>query len=88
MILKQLNIWGEEVEVKEIRRKGRRYKTMQELYGYTEGKICKTCKYLMRIDYHGKRYYKCQQWFVSKSAATDIRLKNKACGKYEESEGK
>lgn len=41
----------------------------------------------MKIDYHGKRYYKCQQWFVSRSAATDIRLKNKACGKYEESEG-
>jgi len=64
-------------------------RTMQELYGLTQGKQCKTCKHCHGRDYYNKRYYKCDIWdnmFRGSSAASDIRLKNQACGKYE-SEG-
>lgn len=60
------------------------YKTMQELHGIKEGNdTCKTCKHCLKERYHGRTYYKCESWIISNSAATDIRLKNKACNKYE-----
>ena len=60
--------------------KGReKYKTMQEIHGYMEGQVCGTCKHCRSIEY-SKKYYKCDAWILSNSAATDIRLKNKACG--------
>ena len=42
---KQIDIFGNETEVTNPPPSGgRRYKRMQELYGITEGKTCKTCK--------------------------------------------
>lgn len=85
--MKQFDMFGNENEPVPIKNKGRRkYPTMQYLYGITEGKTCKSCKHLMNGYYHGKSYYKCELWIVSHSSATDIRLKNKACGKYEVTE--
>lgn len=82
---KQIDIFGTETEMKEKSRvNGRRYKKMQELHGIIKGKTCKTCKYLSHGSYGRKRYYKCELWIVSSSQATDIRLKDTACGKYEE----
>lgn len=91
MIKIQLDIFGNEVPASELekqfqehqRKKRKRYKTMQELFGLTRGKTCKTCKHCLKIDYHCKTYYKCELWIISNSEATDIRLKNNACGKYE-----
>lgn len=60
-----------------------RYKTMQEMWGITEGKKCKTCTHCVCRKWD-KKYYKCELWCMSHSTATDIRLKNQACGKYEE----
>jgi hypothetical protein len=87
----QLDIFGNEISVTELekqfqetqQKQRKRYKPMQELYGLTQGKTCKTCKHCLKIDYHCKTYYKCELWVISNSEATDIRLKNNACGKYE-----
>ena len=78
------DIFGNLTEPPEPRHDGNRYRTMQELYGIKEGDdTCKTCNHCIRINHHGKKYYKCKIWIVSNSEATDIRLKNKACNKYE-----
>jgi hypothetical protein len=87
----QIDIFGNEISATELAKQfqeteqkhRRRYKPMQELYGLTQGKTCKTCKHCLKINYHCKTYYKCDLWFISNSEATDIRLKNNACGKYE-----
>lgn len=82
--MKQLDIFGNETEVEAPKRKsGRRYRRMQELHGVMPGKTCKTCKHLYSYR-RSRRWYKCGLWIRSASAATDIRLKDTACGKYEE----
>ena len=82
------DIFGNLTEPPEpIHNGGNRYPRMQEIHGIKEGNdICKTCKHCVGYDYHGRTYYKCELWFKSHSEATDIRLKNRACNKYE-SEG-
>lgn len=86
----QMDLFGNEISLQELEKreirlnKGNKYRSMQEMYGTIEGKQCKTCKNLMSVDYHNRTYYKCQLWFLSHSKATDIRLKDKACRKYEE----
>lgn len=83
---KQIDIFGNEIPVEPFKIGGRKhYKRMQELHGFTEGKTCKTCKHLI-CHRRSRRWYKCGLWIVSSSQATDIRLKDKACGKYEEIE--
>lgn len=82
----QLNydVFGNLSEPPEPKHDGNRYRTMQELHGIKDGNdTCKTCKHCAGHHYHGKTYYKCDLWIISNSAATDIRLKNKACNKYE-----
>ena len=82
---KQLDIFGGETEIQEQpRTSGRRYKRMQEIHGTIAGKTCKTCEHLLIYGYHGNRYFKCGLWINSASQATDIRLKDTACGMYEE----
>ena len=83
--MKQLDIFGNEIAVVE-EPISRKTKTMQEMYGEMEGKTCKTCKYCECWRYN-RNFYKCVLWmrlFRGSSAASDIRLKNTACGKYEE----
>lgn len=84
----QLDIFGGSIRLEDLQKpkppSGRKFKTMQQLYGTTTGKTCKTCKHHICYEYHNKNYHKCELWHVSNSAATDIRLKNVACGKYEE----
>ena len=79
----QYDIFGNIVEP--IKPKGgrKKSKTMQELHGTKEGETCKTCTHCIKCGYHGRTYYKCELWIISHSAATDIRLKNKACNKWE-----
>lgn len=86
---KQIDIFGNEHEVEETIKSvngGRRRKRMQELYGVIEGKTCKTCTHCVKYVYGYKHWYKCEEWVVTSCAATDIRLKDKACGKYAEVE--
>lgn len=90
--MKQLDIFGNEIDVEEIcqyKIPGRKkFITMQEEHGQLPGKTCKTCKYLQKWHYHSKNYYKCELWRNSNSSATDIRLKNNACKKYQAMEEK
>ena len=85
-IAEQLDIFGGSTPITDLPKPptGRKYKTMQQLYGKTAGKTCKTCKHHVCYHYHDKNYHKCVLWYVSNSAASDIRLKHQACGKYEE----
>ena len=55
---------------------------MHRTYGKSEGKQCRDCCNLIGGDYHGKRYYKCKLYGVSRSDATDWRLKYPACGAF------
>lgn len=80
----QFDIFGNEVEPKEPEKPSRKFKTMQEQFGCTEGKVCNMCKHIFRGEHHNHTYYKCSLWRISHCTATDIRLKDKACGKYEE----
>lgn len=83
-MIENYDIFGNVTEPPEPKHDGNRYRTMQELHGIKEGNdTCKTCDHLMNGYYHGKSYYKCELWIVSHSSATDIRLKNPACNKYE-----
>ena len=90
MVDKQLDIFGNEMSIREIDRKEKqkrkRYRTMQEMYGVKEGQICKTCKHCIDCGYHGRTYYKCELWFRSHSSATDIRLRDTACNRWESEE--
>lgn len=60
----------------------KKLRTMQEMNGTIEGYKCKECKHLVKRRYAGT-YYKCELWQMTNSAASDIRLKNTACGKFE-----
>lgn len=85
--MKQIDIFGNEIDIDEIpvpEIKGRKsYKTMQEQYGEFKGFKCGNCKHCINFEYHNKSYYKCEKWIISNSEATDIRLKNTACKKFE-----
>lgn len=87
--MKNLDLFGNEVEVPDPPKNGRR-KTlaMQEIYGLTYGRTCGECTHCVAHEAN-RRWYKCELWMRffpggGHSAATDIRLKNMACGKFEE----
>lgn len=88
--MKQFDMFKNEIEIAEMptAQISRKTKTMQEMYGEIKGKTCKTCKHCECWGYN-RNYYKCILWmhfFNGRSAASDIRLKNIACGKYKEME--
>lgn len=77
----QVNLLGELQDLPETvdKPKGRnKFKTMQEIHGVLEGKICGACEHCA-CHTHQRNYYKCELWYMSKSASTDIRLSNQAC---------
>lgn len=79
--MRGIDIFGNEVEIPESSRKTL---TMQQRYGVAEnGKTCTTCAHR----YKHRWYNKCALWdsfFAGMSSASDIRLKDPACGKYKE----
>ena len=83
---KQLDIFGNKINLTDIdkreKQRRRKYRTMQQMYGIKEGVTCKTCKHAVR-HCQSKTWYKCALWVQSHSEATDIRLKDVACNKYE-----
>lgn len=84
--VKQIDIFGNEINIEDLPKppSGRKYKTMQQLHGEFIGKKCGDCVHCLKVRYHRKTYYKCELWHISNSEATDIRLKNVACGKFAE----
>jgi hypothetical protein len=83
-MIEQYNIFGDIDELPEEVKKpssSNKYKTMQELHGTKEGFTCKTCEHIYCNQWN-KKYYKCSLWHISHSTATDIRLKDTACGLY------
>lgn len=86
--MKNLDMFGNEIEVPEPPRGRRKTPTMQEMFGTVENRTCGTCAHC--IGYRQSRvWYKCELWLKhfsggGHSAASDIRLKNPACGRWEE----
>ena len=84
----QLDLFGGEIDIKDIPKPSKKTKTMQEMFGIIKNKQCRTCKHLEQHR-QANRWYKCEIWnsfFRGSSQASDIRLKNQACGMYEEEE--
>jgi len=78
-----VDLWGNPIKEEQSRRGGRCLR-MQEVHGTVKGKTCKTCRHCICKEHNCKFYYKCELWLISCSEETDIRLKDTACGKYEE----
>lgn len=85
MYIRQIDVFGNEISIEDLPKPtgGRKYKTMQQMYGELPNSKCGDCKHCLKIRYHNKTYYKCELWYMSSSEATDIRLKNVACKKFE-----
>jgi hypothetical protein len=84
--MKQMRFDGREVDIKSLapkRKAPNRLPRPTELWGVTEGRTCGECKHLLTVRYRGKIYRKCEVWRLSHSEATDKRLKDQACGKFE-----
>lgn len=87
--MKQIDIFGNQTDLSAIEKKEKlkrkRYRTMQQMHGIREGKRCGDCKHCVGYK-QSKTWYKCKLWIMSHSAATDIRLKDTACNKFESEE--
>jgi hypothetical protein len=83
--IKQISLTGEEVPMQQTEppKPTKKYRTMQQLHGITNGRTCGECDHLVKHLWN-KTYYKCELWYVSRSEATDIRKKNQACGLFKE----
>jgi hypothetical protein len=84
----QLDIFGNEIPVERIAEK-KPQETIKNrwrrMYGYDEAHRCGDCKYLCKYATNDSHYYKCNLMGISASEATDIRLKDVACKRWEES---
>ena len=79
--MKQIDIFGGEAEIVVPSRKT---PTMQEMFGVTPDKQCRTCVHCYARR-QSRVWYKCDIWdgyFRGCSEASDIHLKDQACGRY------
>ena len=60
----------------------------RKMYGYDDSHRCKDCKYLCIYYAGNSKYYKCNLMGISASEATDIRLKDPACTRWEQGPGR
>lgn len=87
VVMKNLDLFGNEVEVPDPPKGRRKTPTMQEMYGVTEGRMCGECVHC--FGYRQSRvWYKCELWLKffpghGHSAASDIRKRGTACGRFE-----
>lgn len=85
--LKQLDIFGSEIDVKKINEEVKFRRSIKgmfrNLHGYDKSKFCKNCKYCICYS-RTISYYKCEKMGLSSSAVTDIRLKDYACDLFKE----
>ena len=85
----QMDIFGDAVAVEDIDTRMPRSSIksrFRKMYGFDDEHICKDCKYCVYTE-RDKRWYKCLLMGVSASEATDIRLKDTACTRWEKSDG-
>lgn len=85
---KQLDIFGNEVDVIEIQSlPPRSSKTLKSKfrynYGYKNGFYCRNCKYFEEHQYN-RKYFKCRKLGITSSSATDIQKSDIACSLYAE----
>ena len=60
----------------------RRIAAMHKRFGTNYGMYCKGCSHLICVDYHDRRYYKCEIYGHSCSESSDWRRSWMACGMY------
>lgn len=94
--IKQLNLFGNEIDVKKINEKSKKRRfgklsikdTFRRLHGYNKNNCCKNCIYLVCCCRGKRNYYKCKKMGLTNSESTDIRLKDYACNLFIKSEEK
>lgn len=55
----------------------------RRIFGYCPEHKCKECKFLVKYTAN-RSYYKCQKMGITRSSATDVRLKDMSCRLFEE----
>ena len=60
----------------------RKIQAMHKRFGTCGAMRCKECSHLIGGAYHGRSYYKCELYGISRSEATDWRISNQACGMF------
>ena len=81
----QLDIFGGETPVEELGQRPPREtikSAFRRMYGYDESHRCGDCRHC-EAHFRQKTYYKCRLMGISASEATDIRLKDPACKRWE-----
>lgn len=83
--MRQIDIFGNEVSLKDLNQTEPRSikRVFRKIYGFDHDHTCKDCKHLVCNRYNYKNYYKCDLMGITDSEATDIRLKDVACGMWE-----
>ena len=87
--MKNLDLFGNEVEVVDPPKGRKKTPKMQEMFGTVPGKTCGDCEHCI-VFRQSRAWYKCELWLKmcfpmgGHSEASDIRLKWPACGKFEE----
>ena len=82
----QMDLFGNEVPVEQAYAKTPRETIKSRwrlMYGYRQDEFCGHCKYCQSF-LARRRIYKCVLMGVSNSEATDIRLKDPACSRFED----
>lgn len=84
----QMDIFGNEVPVEQIETKQQLPRETiksrwRRMYGYDESHRCGDCRYLCKYLSGNFSGYKCNLMGISASEATDIRLKDPACKRWE-----
>ena len=86
--MKNLDLFGNEVEIVDPSKGRKKTPRMQEVFGTVSGKTCGDCAHCFAFT-QSRKWYKCELWLQmcfptgGHSAASDIRLKWPACGKFE-----
>lgn len=60
--------------------KERKIDVMYRRFGKRTGMRCKECRHCLKVEYHGKHYYKCKMYGVSRGEGTDWKASSTACG--------
>lgn len=77
-------LFGYPVDMEIHRKPKSQYQEFKVMNGYSihSQNKCRDCKHLYIMNYHDKKYFKCQLMGISHSEATDIRL-SYGCKKFE-----
>ena len=87
----QIDIFGDMIPIEEALEKKEREtikSRFRKMYGYDDTHRCGDCKFLCAYHPNDHTYYKCNLMGISASEATDIRLKDPACTRWEQGPGR